>query len=614
MGEKAKVKETVSLYSRVWRLPTFQGIIIRISATVVLGALFSSILKFFADPGRNFVWILSQYLVLTVVPCFAGTALLYTIVRKKRSPLDARRTAGAVQFGILFWIVTGALGGLLDYLLVLTYYEVRFWILGLGIAYTAFAFLVTGLSDHHPIRNFIAALMIPIIWYLEAFALGGIPESVLVLPSLWLAFAVVTMLAYSFAVHFIFRSVSVPFERDLGINGPELLRAFGYDYLMNDSGPIEKTLNQIGEKQDVPIEVLVFKSDDSLVGVGVVQYVHPGPFRQIGSSSLPSAIMDHIKQNHGVPAFVMHGSCTHQQNLTTKEDFPQVMSEIDRLIRETQVHDTASGPHWSDFGKFKVWTLFAGDDVLAISTSAPEFTDDISLEVGREAANLVRERVPQVKSVAIVDAHNCIDGNAVSVMPGDLEAGEYVGAVSGAVFATFDAPRHPMSAGFHRVVAENISPEDGMGPGGVAAMVLVIGSREVVMLSVDGNNMDNGFREQTIRILKTQGFDDVEVLTTDTHVVNAVSTSSRGYPPVGQHKPQEVMEVMVLAANRAREQVSEVKIGLGFGEAKGLRTFGERGFDILTQDITEAAGIAKRVGIRAGVVAFLLAVFLAFLL
>jgi putative membrane protein len=153
-----------------------------------------------------------------------------------------------------------------------------------------------------------------------------------------------------------------------------------------------------------------------------------------------------------------------------------------------------------------------------------------------------------------------------------------------------------------------------MGPGGVTAMVLRIDNREVAMLSVDGNNMEPGFREEAIRLLKTQGFDDVEVLTTDTHVVNAISTSSRGYPPVGQHKLQEILEVMAVAANKARERISEVRIGLGFGEARNLRTFGERGFDVLTQDITEAAGIAKRIGIRAGVAAFLLALLLTALL
>ncbi len=126
--------------------------------------------------------------------------------------------------------------------------------------------------------------------------------------------------------------------------------------------------------------------------------------------------------------------------------------------------------------------------------------------------------------------------------------------------------------------------------------------------------MEAGFRDEAIRLLRTQGFDDAEVLTTDTHVVNAISTASRGYPPVGQHRLEETLEAVVLAANGARERLTEVSLGLGFGEAKGLRTFGERGFDILTQDITEAAGIARRIGFRAGTIALLLAVVLTALL
>ncbi len=581
---------------------------------VLCGAFISATASFFVSPAPGFFWVLGHYLLILGVPSFLGTVLLYAIVRKEGSPLDARRTAGSVQYGILIWIIFGAIGSLLDLLLMSEFYEVRFWMLGLGAAYILFAFLVTGLSDHHPLRNFTAALVIPALWYSTNMALSNLVDPVLIFPPLWPIVVLITFPVFSIAVHFIFRSVSVPFERDLGINGPELLRAFGYDYLMNNSQPIERTLTQIGELQDVPVELIVFRDDEGLVGVGVIQYVHPGPFRQIGSSSLPSTIIDHIEKNHGVPAFIMHGSCTHQQNLTTKEDFPIVMAEIDRLIEETQVHPTASGPHWSDLGRFKVWTLFAGDDVLTVSTSAPEFTDDISLEVGREAANLVRERVPKVRSVAVVDAHNCINGDAVSVMPGDLEAGEYVGAVSSAVFSTFDSPRTKVSAGFYRFVPEDITPEEGIGPGGLTAMILGLDGREVAMVSVDGNNMEAGFRDEAIRLLRTQGFDDAEVLTTDTHVVNAISTASRGYPPVGQHRLEETLEAVVLAANGARERLTEVSLGLGFGEAKGLRTFGERGFDILTQDITEAAGIARRIGFRAGTIALLLAVVLTALL
>ena len=123
-----------------------------------------------------------------------------------------------------------------------------------------------------------------------------------------------------------------------------------------------------------------------------------------------------------------------------------------------------------------------------------------------------------------------------------------------------------------------------------------------------------GFREEVIGILKAQGFDNAEVVTTDTHVVNAISLSSRGYPPVGKFKPDETVEHILIACERAREQLKEVRVGLGFGQAKGLRTVGEKGFDVLTQDVAEAAGIAKRSGIMAGAGAFIASIILAFLI
>ncbi|MFX1606358.1 MAG: DUF2070 family protein, partial [Promethearchaeota archaeon] len=272
-----------------------------------------------------------------------------------------------------------------------------------------------------------------------------------------------------------------------------------------------------------------------------------------------------------------------------------------------------SGPHWSDGGKFKVWSMFVGDDVLTISTSAPEFTDDISLDVGYDVVNMIRERLPQVGGVAVVDAHNCIDDKAVSVVPGDPEASEYVGTVSGAVFSTINNEKTKVQIGLHQFVPDNISPTEGIGPGGVIAVVMNFGNREMALISIDGNNMEPGFREKAQSILKTQGFDDAEIITTDTHVVNAISLSSRGYPPIGRHKPDETLEYIVTASVKARERIQPVKVGLGFGKARGLRTFGEKGFDTLTQDVAEAYGIAKKVGIRAGGGSILLYILLTFL-
>ena len=553
------------------------------------------------------------YLLILGIPVFIGSGFLYLIATEENSPLDARRTAGLVLFGLIFWIALSVIGGIIDAVAVTTAYEIRFSILGVSIAFMAFAFFVNGLSDHHFLRNNIAALMPAALWIVVELLLAPANPLLPNLPTLWYVPMAISLILASLVVHYIYGAVSVPFERDLGINGPQLLRAFGHDYLADNPEPFERILTRIATIQEIPVEIVLFKDDDGPVACGVIQYIHPGPFRDIGSSNLPSVIIEHIKEKHGIPAFVMHGTCTHQQNLTTKEDYPIVLAEIDRLINDTEVHELISGPHWSDGGKFKVWSLFVGNDVLTISTSAPDFTDDVSLDIGYDAARMIRERLPQIQGVAIVDAHNCIDDSAISVTPGDPEAAEFVGTVSGAVFSTVNNEKTRAQFGTHQVCPNDISQSEGIGPGGIIAVVLNLGEREMALVSIDGNNMEPGFREQAQSLLKAEGFDAAELVTTDTHVVNAISLSSRGYPPVGRYKTNETLEHIVAASVKARERVQPVMVGLGFGKASNLRTYGEKGFDTLTQDVAEAAGIAKRVGLRVGGGSILLYIILAFL-
>ena len=167
--------------------------------------------------------------------------------------------------------------------------------------------------------------------------------------------------------------------------------------------------------------------------------------------------------------------------------------------------------------------------------------------------------------------------------------------------------------GIYQVIPDNITAKEGIGPGGVIAVVLKVGSEEIALILVDGNNMQPGFREEVFESLKQEGIDKAEVVTTDTHLVNAISLSSKGYPPVGYNKPEETKAAICQAFTKARESMQQVSVGLGFGEVKDLLTFGEKGFDTLTQNISEAASIAKHAGIRAGGSAILLSILLSFL-
>ena len=56
--------------------------------------------------------------------------------------------------------------------------------------------------------------------------------------------------------------------------------------------------------------------------------------------------------------------------------------------------------------------------------------------------------------------------------------------------------------------------------------------------------MEPGFREEIFASLSNSGIDNAEVVTTDTHLVNAISLSSKGYPPVGRIKSEETKKAI----------------------------------------------------------------------
>jgi predicted neutral ceramidase superfamily lipid hydrolase len=79
-------------------------------------------------------------------------------------------------------------------------------------------------------------------------------------------------------------------------------------------------------------------------------------------------------------------------------------------------------------------------------------------------------------------------------------------------------------------------------------------------------------------------------------------------------KGEEILVAIKAAATAAREALEPISMGLGFGQVTQVRTFGEGGFDVLTQDVAEAAEIAKKKGLSAGVLAFLVSLILSFLI
>jgi putative membrane protein len=97
----------------------------------------------------------------------------------------------------------------------------------------------------------------------------------------------------------------------------------------------------------------------------------------------------------------------------------------------------------------------------------------------------------------------------------------------------------PFDVGAATVTPKEFTLADGMGPGGITAVVVKVGGQKTAYVVIDGNNMVSGLREHILGALRSVGFDDAEVFTTDTHAVNAVILSDRGYHPVGEAMDNE---------------------------------------------------------------------------
>jgi len=131
--------------------------------------------------------------------------------------------------------------------------------------------------------------------------------------------------------------------------------------------------------------------------------------------------------------------------------------------------------------------------------------------------------------------------------------------------------------GAAKVVPDEFSFKDGMGPGGICALAVRVNQQICAYVTIDGNNLVSGLREKILGALKDLGVDEGEVFTTDTHVVNAIVTNARGYHPVGEAISHEKLVAYVrCVVKEALENLEPVMSSWQVGDVPKVRVIGEK--------------------------------------
>jgi putative membrane protein len=389
-----------------------------------------------------------------------------------------------------------------------------------------------------------------------------------------------------------------------GLDLIPLFRAFVVAWAEDLNGPLEEQITGVGEETDLAVDSIVFEDDAGGFSASlIVPYIHPGPFRRIGSSGLPTALVDRIGEELGCEALVTHGVSTHSRDLTRSGDNERVAEKVVSNLLVNEVSDLATPMVWGVSGGARASCQLFGETALVTLSLSPMNYDDLPEELYER---IVGEARGMGLDACVVDSHHSID------LDRDFDEYDPEKIFKAAALALNKArgmPKSSFSVGAHRVVPAEWGLDEGMGPNGITALVVRLKSGQTsAYIVVDGNNMVTGLRERIIGAVKNRGMDGVEVLTSDTHLVNGIGATTSGYFPIGARTEGErVIGYAVEAVEKASSRLKEGRARQSHTVIRGLTVLGSGGLDTLSQVLESGFGLLRRAGLTIMPTALILA-------
>ena len=504
---------------------------------------------------------------------FAATVLSNFLLRLfvlKRDPVyDLRRIAALSLFSWIFWFPFILMGALVA--VISPQWAVRLYILGF-LAALILRFIALYVTSSSGVKSLFAASVLPPFLYVAPFFPFWLDVTGFVKLFLSLLCALVAALCSSFLFTAILNGVG---RKVVGFPSLSILKAFLLNWVADLNEPFEYFLDVLGEERDVEVSILRFDKEKGSIFI-VVPSVHPGPFKNVGSSLLPSMLKDSLERSLESVACVLLGLLGHEFDLASQRECQKIIDHVVKSATFTAdgVRATPSIAVKNDMAT--VCCQAFEKTVLASFSLAPHTTEDLPPELGL----FVQEKAWKLgfKDCVFVNAHNSIDG--VPDLNRALASLETSASACLEKISSLDGL--PFKVGAAVVKPKEFSLSEGMGLGGITAVVVEVEGQKNAYVVFDGNNMVSGLREKILSVLHSVGVSGGEVFTTDTHSVNAVTLTVRGYHPIGEVMDHErVIEYVKEAVSAAIADLSPAKVGFHRIKVQKVKVIGREALEKL---------------------------------
>jgi len=378
------------------------------------------------------------------------------------------------------------------------------------------------------------------------------------LPQDFIILAVICII-YALAVWLFLVVIDQPWRSSLGVSALDFLRGF-IGHIAEGTRELEEFFEEIGEEAVVPVTVLsVRRPGGEEKARFVLPMIHPGPMGEIGGGNLPRRVAESAD---GL-AFPPHATAGHDFNLVTEREVDKILSTAETAYQNLEYDDQATTGHRVTEGEATLTGQAFGSDALVVNTYAPGCADDVEYAVGLSAMS--EARVDGLDDVLLVDAHNCNDGlegdDLGHVVPGSQRSFDMLHGAGQLGRLLTDAETGQLNCG----IAWDETPwepEEGVGPLGIRVCVFEVNGQRTAYVLIDGNNMEPGLRQRIIDA--AEGVDLMEVMTSDTHIVNTVEAENQ----VGQAIPgKEIVALIGDLVDRAVADLEPVEAGIASEQA-----------------------------------------------
>jgi len=400
----------------------------------------------------------------------------------------------------------------------------------------------------------------------------------------------------------------------IGTSGLDIFKAFMRLLLLNERDDLESILkNNLSERKRVKVTIIMFKRarDNSLKAVLILPRIHPGPFRNVGSSTLPSKVVRYLEK-YGISAIILHRASTHNLDMVDNNEVDLLVKEMVKLIvnsEDISVVDV-SFPLIRESEHYRCISQRFGKHLLAIASRKDCGMEDIPEDLEIDVNSRFKLKGYEI---IVVDAHNSVnyEGENVFLVKNSRDYSELVELI----LKTAEELCQNKGCNLIKLGAcrlrDKCTPLLGLGDEGVVSLTLATNGNILSLLIFDANNMIVGLRDCLVDRLRSYKLPITEVLTTDNHAIAGVLPRVKYYPLGLKISTDELLKMSKSVLDCSLRSLEEVRVSVKTIQRE-VNVLGQENFEKIRAFILSSARTVKLVlsSIPLGLIIYTLVILL----